>query len=248
MTRMKRQIPALLLLFTACTAASAFAQTSVAGDWEITITSPMGTRTTPISLKQDGEKLTGSFKSQAGELPVEGSISGSDVKLTFTINFQGQSLPITMTGTSDGSSITGKTDFGGFAEGEFSARRPAAAATAPAATGADSGAPTSTTSAMSGPAGTWDVTVKTPAGDIPITAALTHEAGRITGTVSTHLGELPVEGTMDGTTLTLSMVAKTPQGDIPITMTGELDGDSIVNGKASFGGMGQGEWTARRKP
>jgi len=249
MIRAKHTLPASLFLFTLCTAAATFAQTSVAGDWEITITSPMGTRTTAISLKQDGETLTGSFKSQAGELPVAGTVTGSEVKLAFTINFQGQSMPVTMTGTADGSSISGKTDFGGMAEGEFNAKRPGTAASAtPPTPAADSAVPPASAAASAGGAtGSWDVTVKTQGGDIPLTASLNDEAGKITGTVSSHLGELPVEGTIEGHTLKLSLVAKTPQGDIPVTMTGDIDGDSIVNGKANFGGMGQGEWTATRK-
>ncbi len=44
----------------------------------------------------------------------------------------------------------------------------------------------------------------------------------------------------------ISMVAKTPQGDLNVEMTGDLDGDSIVNGKAEIAGMGQMEWTAKR--
>jgi hypothetical protein len=56
-----------------------------------------------------------------------------------------------------------------------------------------------------------------------------------------------VTGTFDGNAIKLEFTAKTPQGDIPISMSGELNGDAIVNGKAEFGGMGQGEWTAKRK-
>jgi hypothetical protein len=31
-----------------------------------------------------------------------------------------------------------------------------------------------------------------------------------------------------------------------VTMSGDLDGDTIVNGKADIEGMGQMEWTAKR--
>ena len=233
-------------------------QSDVTGDWEITITSPLGTRTTAISLRQDGEKLTGMFTSQAGELPVDGSIVGSDLKLAFTINFQGQPVPVTMTGSVDGASIRGKTDFGGLADGDFSARR----ADAPATAAADSAAaakPASVSPAAApgavGAAGKWDVTLKTQAGEFPITASLVDDAGTITGTVMTHLGEVPVQGTIEGHTLKLTLKDadhltqewKTPQGEIPVALTGEIDGDAIVNGKAEIHGMGQGEWTARRK-
>jgi hypothetical protein len=250
MTRAKWFLPALLLLLMLLLPGRAFAQTDVSGDWELTITSPQGARTTPVSLKQDGEKITGMFKSQAGELPVEGSVTGRDLKLAFTINFQGQPLPITMTGVVDGPSISGKADFGGFAEGDFSGKRAGTTEAAPPA-GADgaatNGAAAPATAALGGAAGTWDVTLKTQGGEFPFTATLVDEAGKISGTMATHLGELPVEGMIEGNALKLSTVAKTPQGDIPVSLTGDLDGDSIVNGKANFGGMGQGEWSARRK-
>ena len=248
MTRGNYLLPALLFFVCACVPATAIAQTTITGDWDLTINSPQGARTTLVSLKQDGEKVTGMFKSQAGELPVEGTITGTELKLAFTINFQGQPLPITMSGTVDGASMGGKADFGGFAEGDFSAKR-AGTTTAPiaaAATTASSAESTTAAPASSGAAGQWDVTVKTQAGEFPVTATLTDEAGKISGTMATHLGELAVEGTIDGKTLKLSTIVKTPQGDIPVSLTGEIDGDSIVNGRADFGG-GMGEWTARRK-
>src|SRR5437867_3469269 len=193
MTRTSRLLPALLFFIGLCgLAAPAPAQTTIAGDWDLTITSPQGTRTAPISLKQDGEKITGAFKSQAGELPVDGTLTGNAFKLAFTINFQGTPLPITMNGTVDGESITGKADFGGFAEGDFSAKRavaPAAApaATTPAPTAAESSSDVATSSAAAttstgGAAGKWDVTLKTQVGEFPITATLTDEAGKIAGT------------------------------------------------------------------
>jgi hypothetical protein len=254
MTRAKCLLPALLVLVNVCVpATTASAQTNATGDWELTITSPQGSRTAPISLRQEGEKITGMFKSQAGELPVEGTINGKDLKLTFTINFQGQPLPITMSGTLDGESIAGKTDFGGFAEGDFSARR-AGSTTATTAVPADAPTPPAapdapaTAATTRGAAGTWEVTLTTQGGEFPITATLTDESGKITGRMATQMGELNVEGTIEGTTLKLSMIANTPQGEIPVSLTGDVDGDAIVNGKAIFGGMSQGEWTARRKP
>jgi hypothetical protein len=255
MSPAKYLLPALLFLVSVCVPAPTTAQTNIAGDWDLTINSPQGARTAPVSLRQDGEKITGMFKSQAGELPVEGTITGSDVKLAFTINFQGQPLPITMSGTADGASMAGKADFGGFAEGDFSAKRPGTTAapiapvvssTATASTPEPTAAPAAS-AATGGAAGTWDVTLKMQGAEFPVTATLTDEAGTISGTMGSHLGELPVAGTIEGKTLKLSMVAKTPQGDIPVSLTGDVDGDAIVNGRAEFGGMGQVEWTARRR-
>jgi hypothetical protein len=33
---------------------------------------------------------------------------------------------------------------------------------------------------------------------------------------------------------------------LTVTMTGDLDGDNIVNGKAEVSGLGQMEWSAKR--
>ena len=60
------------------------------------------------------------------------------------------------------------------------------------------------------------------------------------------MGEVAITGTVEGKAVKISMVARTPQGDLNVEMTGDLDGDSIVNGKAEIAGMGQMEWTAKR--
>ena len=255
---MTRLIGSLVVLLLA-SVAPAFAQPNVAGDWNVTITSPQGTNTVRVTFKQDGEKVSGTFKGQAGELPFEGgSLTGDDLKFAFTIPVQGMQLEITMTGKVAGDSIEGKAQFGGFAEGDWSAKRApadtAAAATPAAATPA---ATTAATTAASTPAtkpavsaagltGQWEVTLKTQMGDVPATADITDTAGKITGTISGPQGAVDVSGTFDGNALKLEFTAKTPQGDIPITMTGELTGDSLA-GKAEFGGLGQGEWIAKRK-
>src|SRR5882672_10016138 len=94
--------------------------------------------------------------------------------------------------------------------------------------------------------GKWDVTLKTPGGDFPAVANFTEDGGKLTGTFGSQMGEAPVTGTIDGKALKLTLIAKTPQGDMTVEMSGDIDGDSIVNGKAEIAGMGQMEWTAKR--
>src|SRR6267378_1806752 len=247
MTRASLVLAALLL------AVPSFAQTTVAGDWELTIQSPTGTRTVPLTLKQDGEKVTGMFKGPQGELPVEGTLVGDELKFAFAIPIQGQSLDIAMTGKVAGEAVTGTAQFGGFGEGPFTMKRPektaATTTTGTTTTSTDAAATTTTSSATTtavGAAGKWDVTLKTPGGDFPATATFTEERGKLTGTFGSQMGEVPVTGTVDGKALKLTMVAKTPQGDLTVDMSGDIDGDSIVNGKAEIAGMGQMEWTAKR--
>jgi hypothetical protein len=88
--------------------------------------------------------------------------------------------------------------------------------------------------------------LKTPAGDFPASATLTQDAGKISGTFGSQMGEVPVTGTVDGKAVKMTMVAQTPQGEMTVVMTGDLDGDAIVNGKADVSGMGQMEWSAKR--
>ncbi len=229
MTRTGFTVLALLLL----AATPAFAQTNVDGDWDVTINSPQGANTVKVSFKQDGDKVSGVFKSRMGELPFQdGSLTGNDLTFGFTIPVQGMSLDITMTGTVAGTSMTGKAKFGDFGEGDWTAKR--ADATSWAAI------------SMGGASGRWDVMLKTPGGDFPATATLNETSGALSGTLGSQMGEVPVTGSVDGKAVKISMVAQTPQGDLTVVMTGELDGDSIVNGKAEIAGMGQMEWSAKR--
>jgi hypothetical protein len=129
------RLTSTLLALALFTAAPVFAQTNITGDWDVTVVSPQGSNTTPVTFKQDGDKVSGLFKSPQGELPFEGGkMTGDDLTFTFTITTQGMQLPITLTGKVVGDTIAGKADFGGFAEGEWNAKRSAATTTTSTAT------------------------------------------------------------------------------------------------------------------
>ncbi len=230
-------------------AGPAAAQSGVSGDWDVTIQSAQGTNNVRVTFKQDGEKVSGVFRSPMGELAFDnGTLTGDELKFAFSLPLQGQPLEITMTGKVDGASIAGKAQFGAFGEGDWTAKRAeesAAPAPVPAPTPAATAA--APAAAATGLTGQWELTVKTQMGDIPVSADLVDNAGSVTGSLVGPAGPVDVSGTFDGNAIKLSFTAKTPQGDIPIEMTGELNGDEIVNGKAEFGGMGQGAWTGKRK-
>ena len=242
MNRLRFAVLALVLLG----AAPAFAQTPIAGDWDMTINSPQGSNTVKVTFKQDGEKVDGLFKSPQGELPFTGTLAGDELKFTFSIPFQGQPLEIAMTGKVEAAAMTGKASFGGMAEGDWTAKRAeattaaAGTTTAPAATSGSA-----TTTSGGGLAGKWDVTFITPGGEFPANASFTDEGGKITGTFGSQMGEAPITGTVEGRTFKLTMTAQTPQGSMDVALTGEVDGDAI-KGKAEIAGMGQMEWTAKR--
>jgi hypothetical protein len=241
-----------IVVLAVFTAAPAFAQTSVAGDWDMTINSPQGANTVKVTFKQDGEKVNGLFKSPQGELPFTGTLTGDELKFTFQIQFQGAPLDIAITGKVAAAEMTGKANFGGMVDGDWTAKRSDGTATAaadtaaPAATTTAAATTASATSSMGGIAGKWDVTFLTPGGEFPATASLAEETpGKVSGTFGSQMGEVPVAGTVEGKSFKLTMTAQTPQGAMEVVMTGDVDGDAI-KGKAEIAGMGQMEWSAKR--
>ena len=151
-------IPMLtLVLFVTTVAAQSNNST---GTWDATLTSPQGTFNVQLLLKQDGEKVSGVVKGQRGEIPIEGTLTGKDLKLKYTIKFQDNDMLITLSGTVDGASIKGSADYGGLAQGDFTAQRASAAAAtakAPEAAAAPAGDKVDVT-------GAWNFQVETPAG------------------------------------------------------------------------------------
>jgi len=238
----------LAVLFAALLVAPAAAQVNVTGDWDMTIESPQGTNTVKVTLTQDGEKVSGLFKSEMGELPFTGTLVGVDLKFGFAIPIQGQSLDIVVTGKVDGATLAGKMQFGGFGEGDWSAKR-AAAATASTTTASTTTAATTTTApaAAASVGDKWDVTFKTPNGDLPAVVTVRAAAGKVEGTISSQMGEAPFTGTLEGKALKVSFNFESPQGTLPVVMTGDVEGDTIPNGKAEITGMGTMEWTAKKK-
>jgi hypothetical protein len=98
---------------------------SLSGDWAVTLQLDQVNATPSLSLKQDGEKLTGYYTSQQyGKFPLTGTVKGKDVAFSVTLNIEGNSITGNYTGTlqADGS-IKGSVDIGGMMSGTFTATR-----------------------------------------------------------------------------------------------------------------------------
>jgi hypothetical protein len=95
----------------------------VTGTWDLSVETPQGTMSLSATLKQDGEKLTGTQSSQMGEVTLEGSVKGTDIAFVVIINMQGQDLTITYTGKIDGEAMSGAVDFGGYGSSTWSAQK-----------------------------------------------------------------------------------------------------------------------------
>ena len=97
--------------------------TNVTGEWAFTVQTDQGGGTPTITFKQQGEKLTGKYVGQLGNADLEGTVKGSAIHFTFTIDVQGQQAPVTYDGTVEKNTMKGKMDIGGMVNGTFTATK-----------------------------------------------------------------------------------------------------------------------------
>jgi hypothetical protein len=118
---------AILALAAAVMALPARAQektADVAGTWAITVETAAGSGTPTLTLKQDGETLSGTYSSQVfGEQKVTGTIKGTAITFGFTGAIEGTSVTVTYTGTVDKTTMKGKVTLGELGEGTFTAKK-----------------------------------------------------------------------------------------------------------------------------
>ena len=112
------------LFLPAVALAKAGAQaTNVTGDWAFNVTTDQGSGTPTITFKQDGEKLTGKYVGQLGNADLTGTVKGSAITFTFTVDVQGQQAPVTYKGTVEKNTMKGTLDIAGMVNGTFDATR-----------------------------------------------------------------------------------------------------------------------------
>lgn len=89
-----------------------FAQNNVAGAWDLSINGPEGPIAASTTLKQDGEKVTGSIETPQGTAEMTGALKGKTLTLAFSIQTPQGPLDIKVTGEVEGASMKGTIDFG----------------------------------------------------------------------------------------------------------------------------------------
>lgn len=221
-------------------ASPAGAAGGIDGDWDLVINSPQGTHNVRASIIRNNEKLKGVLSSTQGQLPFEGSAQSNDLKLNFTVKYEGNDLPITLTGKLQGDSIKGIADFGGLAQGDWTAKRalaggstPAAAALPPQAGKVDV-------------TGTWLFQVETSMGTGTPTITFKQDGEKLTGHYKGLLGESDLEGTVKGNLITFSFKVSAEGMEGTITYAGTVQKDTM-KGTARFGDLGEGSFTAKRQ-
>ena len=104
-------------------AINASAQTSVAGEWDGSFNTPGGPRPIKFIFQVEGEKLTGTVKRANGDVALSGTIKGEDINFSYTIEYNGNAVTLTLTGKVKGDSMGGTIYFNENTSEEWGAKR-----------------------------------------------------------------------------------------------------------------------------
>jgi hypothetical protein len=124
----------LLMMIVAMSVATGAAQTqapakpapvNVTGKWSMSLETDAFTATPTLDLKQDGEKLTGTYIGRYCECKFEGKIKDRTLEFAFTMNAEGMDVRMQFTGevSQDGEAIRGKASLSEIGDANWSAKR-----------------------------------------------------------------------------------------------------------------------------
>jgi hypothetical protein len=223
---------------------SASAQTTdAAGIWDVSFTTPNGPIAASLTLKKDGEKLTGSIAGPQGEVAVQGTQKDKAVSVNFSVQTPNGPFAIVMTGNLDGDAIAGTMDFGGQGQGEWSGKR---RGTTTGTAGAAAAAPAQTDKPAD-VAGAWAIQIEIGGNTGTPTVTFKQDGEKLTGTYSSQVvGEHEVVGTVKGNDITFGFQASFDGNAVKVTYSGTVDKDTM-KGKVTFGDLGEGTFTAKKK-
>jgi hypothetical protein len=118
---MKKAHRTLILALLVLSAISLYAAVDLTGTWNCKVDLGDQKGSPSFILKQDGEKLTGTYSGALGEAPITGAVKGSDVTIDFEVS--GAAFHYAGKLDKDGTKIEGTCDYGGQASGTFVATK-----------------------------------------------------------------------------------------------------------------------------
>jgi hypothetical protein len=103
-----------LLLATVLTAAD------ISGKWTFNVETSGGSGTPSFVIKQDGEKLTGTYSGLFGERPFTGTLKGNQVTIEVKVEVEGNAATVVYTGEVESNTkMKGKVKLGEIGEGTW---------------------------------------------------------------------------------------------------------------------------------
>ena len=109
---------------TRCAAPRPASATDATGKWDIVLTiEGVGEFPVQVDFKQDGTKITGTFSGPAGDVTLQGTMTGPSLKLEFEVETPQGKMPIVMTGDLGAEGFTGKATLAGMGEANWKGTR-----------------------------------------------------------------------------------------------------------------------------
>ena len=212
-----------------------------AGTWDVNLTTPQGAMTVALTVKKDGEKLSGSIAGPQGELPIQGTQKEKAVNFNFTVQTPNGPFPISMSGSQDGDSIAGTIDFNGQGQSEWNGKRRGGAAAAA------TGMPTQDKGDKVDVSGAWAMQIDLGGNTGTPTVTLKQDGEKLSGTYSSQvLGEQQLTGTIKGSAIEFGFTASFEGNAVKVTYTGTVEKDTM-KGTVAFGDMASGTFTGKKK-
>jgi hypothetical protein len=239
---------ALAIACVLASARSAAAQNAeILGQWEITVTmaqqAPLPPA--PLVLRKEGDKIVGTLSRQQGDMAVEVTVKDKAITISFTVPTQNGPLPVALVGTVEGdtgspaTAMSGTLDLGTRGQGQWTAKR-----AAPPSAAAPSAAAQSTSVYVSG---AWAFAVEFGGGSGTPTMTFKQDGEKLTGQYVGQLGEAPLSGTIKGAAIEFTINLTFEGTAVSIQYAGTVEKASM-KGTVKLGDMGEGTFTATKKP
>lgn len=106
----------------AAASSASSAKVDVTGAWDVEVQTEQGAGNPAFTFKQDGEKLTGTYKGLLGESTLTGTVKGDKIEFSFKVSGQLEGT-VSYTGTTDGKTMKGKLSLAGMGEGTFTGKK-----------------------------------------------------------------------------------------------------------------------------
>jgi hypothetical protein len=212
---MKRFLSIFAFLALALASVTTFGgDTDAAGIWKWTLAGQNGD--TILNLKQDGEKLTGSYTNQFGAKDIsDGKLKDGDITFKVIREFNGQAFAIKYSGKLSGDKITGKCEFdvnGQTRALDWNAKRDAVKAAAAAAA-----------------SGNWNTALILGDGNrIEGILKLKQDGEKLTGALVRNENESRIEdGKIAGDEITFRVIRDRDGRKVTAKYKGKITGDTI---------------------
>ena len=109
-----------ILLFCA----AAMFGADVTGNWKFEVQTDGGGGSPSFALKQNGEKLTGTYTGLFGTLPVNGSVKGDAIEIELDVTYEGTKGKVRYSGKIESAQkMSGKVVFENLGSGTFTATK-----------------------------------------------------------------------------------------------------------------------------